>query len=73
MKINRAFFCIKKLIPATQTSSLLRVAPPLCSALVLRLLWGFHLSFSLAIRATGSHVPHMSLHQVHAIFMPKAT
>jgi hypothetical protein len=34
-------------------------------------LWGFHLCFSLSIRATGSHVPHKSLYQVHAIFMPE--
>ena len=50
----------------TEPSSLLRVAPPLCPASVLSLLWGLHLSFSLSIRATGSHVPHMSLDQVHA-------
>ena len=31
-----------------------------------------HLSFSLSIGTTGSHVPHQSLVQVHAIFMPDA-
>ena len=34
---------------------------------------GLHLSFSLNIRATGSQVPHKSLYQVHATFMPDAT
>ncbi len=56
----------------TEPSSLLRVAPPLCSASVLSLLWGLHLSFSLNIGATGSHVPNISLDQVHATFMPDA-
>jgi hypothetical protein len=56
----------------TQISSLLRVGPPLCLASVLSLLWGFHLSFSLNIGTTGSHVPHKSLDQVHAISMPDA-
>jgi hypothetical protein len=32
-----------------------------------------HLSFSLSIGATGSHVPHKSLVQVHATCMPGAT
>jgi len=58
-------------IPITGTSSLLQVAPSLCSASVLSHLWGFHLCFSLNIRAIGSHVPHKSLYQVHAIFMPE--
>jgi len=58
--------------PITEPSSLLRVAPPLCPASVLSHLWGFHLCFSLDIRATGSHVPHKSLYQVHAVFMPEA-
>ncbi len=57
--------------PITGSSSLLRVAPPLCPASVLSHLWVFHLCFSLDIRATGSHVPHKSLYQVHAISMPE--
>ena len=57
--------------PITGSSSLLRVAPPLCPASVLSHLWGFHLCFFLYIRATGSHVPHKSLYQAHAIFMPE--
>ena len=56
----------------TETSSLIQVAPPPCSALVLSLLWVLHLSFSLNIRTTGSHVPHKSLDQVHVTFMPDA-
>lgn len=51
---------------------MLPVAPPLCPASVLRLLWGVHLSRSLRIGATGSHVPHQRLDQVHAAFMPEA-
>ncbi|MGZ3591824.1 MAG: hypothetical protein ACXU99_14300 [Thermodesulfobacteriota bacterium] len=31
-----------------------------------------HLGFSLTIGTTGSHVPHKSLGQGHAIFMPDA-
>ena len=54
----------------TKPSSLLRATPPLCPASVLSLSWGLHLSFSLNIRTTGSHVPHKSLDQVHATFMP---
>jgi len=56
----------------TTTSSLLRDGPSLCSASVLSLSWGLHLSFSLTIGTTGSHVPHKSLDQVHATFMPDA-
>ena len=56
----------------TQTSSLLRVAPPLCFASVLSFLWDLHLNFSLSIEATGSHVPRKSLTQSHAIFTPEA-
>ena len=44
-------------ISITETSSLLRADPPLCSASVLWSLWGFHLDFSLSIGTTGSHVP----------------
>jgi hypothetical protein len=50
-------------ISITETSKLLRVAPPLCPASVLSLLWGLHLSFSLHIGVTGSHVPHKSQNQ----------
>ena len=53
-------------------SSLLRAAPPRCPASVLSSLWVLHLDFSLSIGATGSHVPHGSLKQVHAAFMPDA-
>src|SRR5664280_1980126 len=59
--------------PHYGTSSLLRVVPPLCPASVLSLSWVLHLSFSLHIGTTGSHVPHESLDQVHATFMPDAT
>ena len=58
--------------PHYRTSSLLRVIPSLCSASVLSLLRVLHLSFSLTIWTTGSHVPHKSLAQVHATFMPDA-
>ena len=58
--------------PITGPSTLLRATPPLCPASVLWLSWGFHLSFSLRIGATGSHVPHKSLSQVHAALMPDA-
>src|SRR5271157_1478052 len=50
----------------------LRATPPLCSASVLGSLWCFHSDISLSIGATGSHVPHKSLKQVHAAFMPDA-
>ena len=33
---------------------------------------GFHSDISLSIGATGSHVPHKSLKQVHVAFMPDA-
>ena len=59
-------------ISITETSSLLRVAPPLCFASVLSFLWDLHLNFSLNIETTGSHVPHKSLTQSHAIFTPEA-
>ena len=52
----------------TETSSLLRVAPPLCPASVLCSSWVFHLESSIGIGATGSHVPHGSLGQAHAAF-----
>ena len=38
----------------------------------LTLMGSSHLSFSLNIRTTGSHVPHKSPVQVHATFMPDA-
>jgi len=48
-----------------------------CSAPVprigtLMLMGSSHLHFSLNIGATGSHVPHKSLNQVHAALMPDA-
>ncbi len=59
--------------PVTGASTLLRAAPPLCSASVLSPLWDHHLRFSLRIGATGSHVPHKSLNHVHATLTPGAT
>ena len=59
-------------ISITETSSLLRVAPPLCFVSVLSFSCGLHLNFSLNIETTGSHVPHKSLTQSHAIFTPEA-
>jgi hypothetical protein len=56
----------------TETSTLLRGNPPLCSASVLSSLWGLHLDFSLVIGTTGFHVPHESPDHVHATFMPAA-
>ncbi len=58
--------------PITEPSTLLRDDPPLCFASVLSFSWGLHLNFSLNIEATGSHVPHKSPDQVHAISMPDA-
>jgi hypothetical protein len=58
--------------PITGPSTLLRDDPPLCPASVLSLLWDLHLSFSLSIGTTGSHVPHKSLNQSPATFMPGA-
>jgi len=60
-------------ITITVTSSLLQTAPPLCLASVLSFSQGLYLNFSLNIEATGSHVPHKSLNQSHATFMPDAT
>jgi hypothetical protein len=56
----------------TAPSSLLHATPSLCPASVLGSSWGFHLDVSLGIGATGSHVPHKSLKQGHAAFMPDA-
>ena len=58
--------------PITGTSTLLRVGPPPCPASVLSFLWILHLNFSLNIGTTGSHVPHKSLDQIRATFMPDA-
>ena len=58
--------------PITGPSTLIRDNPPLCLASVLSRLWVRHLRFSFIIKATGSHVPHKSLDQVHAISMPDA-
>ena len=54
------------------TSSLVRVAPPLCLASGFSSLGVGPLDFSLHIEATGSHVPHKGLVQGHATFMPGA-
>ena len=59
-------------VPITEISSLLRTAPPLCSALVLSLLQVLCLSFSLFIKTTGSRVLYISLCKVHATSMPAA-
>ena len=59
--------------PHYRTSSLIRVGPPLCPALVLSPSWVLHLGFSLNIGTTGSHVPQRSLDQSHATFTPEAT
>ena len=59
-------------IPITETSTLLRVGPPLCPASVLSPSWVLHLGFSLIIGTTGSRVPHNSPDQVRATFMPDA-
>ena len=59
--------------PMPGASSLRRGGPPLCPASVRSRLWGLHVRLSLAIRATGSHVPHTSLDHSHAIFRPDAT
>ena len=56
----------------TEPSFLLLAAPPPCPASVLSFLWVLHLNFSLIIGTTGSHVPHKSLNQVRATFMPDA-
>ena len=58
--------------PITGPSTLLLDDPPLCPASVLSRLWVRHLRFFLNIGTTGSHVPHKSLDQVHAISMPDA-
>ena len=56
----------------SSTSSLVRVAPPLCLASGFSSLGVDPLDFSLYIEATGSHVPHKGLVQGHATFMPGA-
>ncbi len=56
----------------SSTSSLVRVAPPLCLASGFSSLGVDPLDFSLHIEATGSHVPHKGLVQGHATFMPGA-
>ena len=58
--------------PITRSSSLLRAAPPLCLASVLRFLRDCRLNRSLSIETTGSHVPYQSLYPVHATSMPVA-
>ena len=59
-------------MPITGTSSLLRAHPPLCLASVLWPSWGFHLSSSLNIEATGSQVPCASRDRTRATLMPDA-
>ena len=60
-------------IPITETSSLLRVAPPLCFASVLSFSWDLHLNFSLNIETIRRRrIPHKSLTQIHATFTPEA-
>jgi hypothetical protein len=56
----------------TETSTLLRVCLPLCPESELSFLWVLHLRFSLIIGMTGSRVPHKSLVQVDATFVPDA-
>ncbi len=56
----------------TEPSSLLRAAPPLCLASVLRSLQGRRLDCSLNIETTGSHVPYQGLCSGRAISMPAA-
>ena len=58
--------------PISGPSTLILDDPPLCLASVLSFSWDLHLNFSLNIEATGSHVPHKSLTQSHAIFTPEA-
>ncbi len=58
--------------PITEPSTLILDDPPLCFASVLSFSWDLHLNFSLNIETTGSHVPHKSLTQIHAIFTPEA-
>ena len=78
LPVSRLTSCLYELthplrsILITRTSSLLRDDPPLCSASVLSFSWVLHLNFSLIIGMTGSRVPHESLNQVHAAFMPDA-
>src|SRR5215467_10857465 len=52
-------------------SSLLRDNPPLFAALVLSASRDFRLRLFPYHHRTGSHVPHQSLNQVHAAFMPE--
>ena len=56
----------------TDPFPLVRGDPPLCSASVLWLSWGFHLSGSLTIGTTGSQVALTSLKCTHATFTPDA-
>ena len=56
----------------TAPSALLRTTPPLCHASVLSPYGGCPLGFSLAIGATGFHVPHQSPEHGHATSMPDA-
>jgi hypothetical protein len=60
------------LSPAGLQPCRLLPAPVPCIG-TLTLMRSSHLSFSLPIRTTGSHVPHKSLDQGHATSMPDAT
>jgi hypothetical protein len=57
-------------ISITETSSLLRGSPLLCSTSVLSSSWVLHLDFSRIIGTTGSHVLYKSLRYDRATFMP---
>ena len=59
--------------PHYQVSQLLRTRPSLRPASVLCSSWVVHLEVSLNIGATGSHVPHKSLHWAHAVWVPVTT
>ena len=69
--LNRTRSCLRS-TAITAPSSLLCMTPPLCSALVLWLLRGLRLSFSLNIGTTASQVPHQRLKYRHATSMPDA-
>jgi hypothetical protein len=57
--------------PHYETSSLLRVGPPLCPASGLSPSWVLHLGFSFNIGTTVSQVPCKSPNQTRAAFMPE--
>ena len=61
---------IPSLPPSYRASLLLRIGPPLRSASVLEPSRGLRSSHSLCIGAPGSHVPHESLCQARAAYLP---